>query len=77
MVTINDVGVPYDVDVLDRVTNQLFGCGLTLAAVLSRPHLDDEIAKRLRDVVEQLDATLVVIRGAAFDRYGVDQPVHR
>jgi hypothetical protein len=75
MVTIDDAGVRCDVDVFERVTNQLFGCGLTLAAVLSHPDLDDEIAKRLRDVVEEFDATLVVVRGAAFDRHRMDQPV--
>jgi hypothetical protein len=45
-----------------RVINQLFGAGLTLAAVLSLPRLDGEVAGRAHSVVAQLDAAIVEIR---------------
>ena len=53
-------------DARDRLINHLFGSGLTLAAVLSMQRIDGEVAVRLRDVVERLDAAIDEIRHLAF-----------
>jgi len=48
-----------------RLINQLFGSGLTLAAVLSLPRLDREVGERVRSVVEQLDAAIAEVHHLA------------
>ena len=53
-------------DVATQVTNRIFGCGLTLAAIMGRPDLSDEVTRRLVDVIEELDTTIVAIRRAVF-----------
>ena len=54
-------------DAHDRAINDIFGCGLALASVLSRPDIDEEIARRLFDVLERLDTAVSALRGAAFE----------
>jgi hypothetical protein len=76
MVTVGEARVARDADVSDRVMNHIFGCGLTLAAVMSRAHLDHEVAERLGDVIDELDAALAAIRRAAFDRNRVEPAGH-
>lgn len=49
----------------DRLVNHLFTSGLTLAAVLNLHRLDREVASRVHDVVEQLDAAIREIRHLA------------
>lgn len=49
----------------DRVINHIFGSGLTLAGILSRHRLDDEVAERLRGVIAELDAAVGHVRSAA------------
>jgi hypothetical protein len=64
-------------DPRDRLINHLFGSGLTLAAVLSLQRVDDDVAERLRDVIEHLDAAIDEIRRLAFADVvadGVAQP---
>ncbi len=55
-------------DVHDQVINQIFGSGLTLAAILSAQRVDNETAGRLHEVIERLDAAVRDLRGAAIAR---------
>lgn len=55
-------------DVCDRVVNHLFGSGLTLASILSRQRVGDEVADQLRDVIEGLDAALHELQSGALAR---------
>ncbi len=55
-------------DVCDRVVNHLFGSGLTLASILSRQQVSDEVAGQLRDVIEGLDAALHELQSGALAR---------
>ena len=59
-----NVGDERDVD--DQVINHIFGCGMTIAAILGRPDTSDEVAKRLLDVIEELDLAVSAIRRASF-----------
>jgi PAS domain S-box-containing protein len=56
----------------DRVIGHLFASGLTLASVLGTHQLDDGIAARLRDVIDELDAAAQEIRKIVFARLGHD-----
>lgn len=55
-------------DVDDRVINRIFGCGMTIAAILGRPDISDEVSSRLLDVVDELDAAVATVRHAALAR---------
>jgi hypothetical protein len=55
-------------DVHDRVSNCIFGAGLTLASVLSLQRLDDEVAGRLHDAIDALDTAARELRSAALAR---------
>jgi signal transduction histidine kinase len=46
----------------DHVITQLFGSGLTVASLLSGDGLDDGIARRLREVLDQLDSAIHELR---------------
>lgn len=50
----------------DRAINHIFGCGLIVAGVLGRPDVSEEVARRLEDVIDKLDAAVAAIRDAAF-----------
>jgi hypothetical protein len=52
-------------DVHDRVINQIFRSGLMLAGILSFQRVDDEVADRLRDVMDALDTAVRELRTAA------------
>ena len=54
-------------DVNQRVINRVFGVGLTLAGALSLGRLDTEVADRLRDAIDQLDAVVRELQHAALD----------
>ncbi len=58
-------------ELADRVVSRLFGCGLTLANVLST-ELDDAVDERLRNVVESLDAAIREIRSTVFNLLGTE-----
>ncbi len=53
-------------DVGDRVVNHIFGCGLTLAALVGRPDVNAEVAEQLCGVIEGLDQAVSAMRRAAF-----------
>jgi PAS domain S-box-containing protein len=57
-------------DLHDRVIGHLFGSALTLASVLGRNQLDDGIAQRLHDVIDELDTAVREIRNTVFARLG-------
>jgi hypothetical protein len=50
----------------DGAINRIFGCGLTLAAMVGRPDLNDDLAQLLGDVIEELDMAVNAVRHAAF-----------
>lgn len=52
-------------DAHDRVTNHIFGSGLTLASIVSSQRVDADIAQRLLDVIDELDRAVGEIRSAA------------
>jgi hypothetical protein len=54
------------------VIAQLFGTGLTVASVLSGDGLDDGIALRLREVLNQLDNGAHELRRIVFTQPGFD-----
>jgi len=58
----------------DRVINHIFGCGLTIAAILGRPEIGDEVTRRLLGVIDELDMAVTAIRHAAFAALVVDRP---
>ncbi len=60
-------------DVGDQVINHIFGCGLTLAAIVGRPDVNDDVARRLQDVIDGLDMAVSAIRRAAFTALIADQ----
>jgi hypothetical protein len=53
------------VDVGDHVINHIFGCGMTLAGIVARPDIDDEVAERLLNVIDGLDMAVSAMRHAA------------
>ena len=53
-------------DMGDHVINHIFGCGLTLVGLVGRPDVTDEVARRLQDVIDELDMAVSAIRRAAF-----------
>jgi len=55
-------------EVDDQVINRIFGCGMTIAAILGRRGISDEVTDRLLDVLDELDAAVATIRHAAFAR---------
>ena len=55
-------------DLNDRVINHLFGCGLTVASILGRNHLDDHIAAQLHRLIDDLDTAVKHIRDTVFAR---------
>jgi PAS domain S-box-containing protein len=57
-------------DLNDRVINHLFGCGLTIASVISQSQLDDHIVAQLYGVVDELDSAVKQIRDTVFARLG-------
>ena len=50
----------------DQVITQLFGSGLTVASVLSDGSLDERLARRLHDVLDQLDGAIHDLRQLMF-----------
>ncbi len=59
----------------DRVINHLFGCGLTLASIIGRNHLDDHIVAQLHNLIDDLDNAVKHIRDTVFARLE-SQPDH-
>jgi hypothetical protein len=57
----------------DRAINHVFECGLTLAGVLGRPDVSEEVARRLEGVIDELDMAVTAIRHAAFAALLVDR----
>ena len=57
----------------DGAINHLFGCGLTLAAILGRPDVNDDLARQLGDVIEELDMAVHAMRQAAFTELVADR----
>ncbi len=53
-------------EVHDRVINHVFGCGLTLAGIVGRPDVNDEVAGLLQGVTDELDLAVGALRHAAF-----------
>ena len=49
----------------DRAINHIFGSGLTLAAILSDPRIDRDVADRLGRAIDDLDRAVGAIRAAA------------
>ena len=62
MRVVPDTGAGFDEHSHDQVITQLFGTGLTVAAVLGGDALDDGIARRLREVLDQLDNAIHELR---------------
>lgn len=59
----------------DRVIGHLYGCGLTLTSVLGRNQLDDGVAERLHNVIDELDTTIREISNAAYARHFHDSDI--
>ncbi len=59
---VTNTGEDFDEHSHDQVIAQLFGSGLTVASVLSGDGLDDGIARRFRDVLDQLDGAIHELR---------------
>ncbi len=59
-------------DLDDAVIGHLFGSALTLASVLGRDELDDAVAQRLHDVIDELDTAIRQIRNTVLGRSGED-----
>ena len=57
-------------DLHDAVIGHLFGSALTLASVLGRDELDDAVADRLHDVIDELDTAIRQIRNTVFGHGG-------
>lgn len=57
-------------DLNDRVIGHIFGSALTLASVVGRNDLDDKIAERLHEVIDELDEAVREIRSTVFARLG-------
>jgi hypothetical protein len=60
-------------EVHDRVTNHIFGASLTLASVISGERVDDDIAQRLVDAIDTLDAAVRDLRILALARAIADR----
>jgi hypothetical protein len=60
----------------DAAINHVFRCGLRLAAVVRRPDVNDEVAQRLGDAIEDLDLAVSVLRRAAFTALVADRDRH-
>ena len=60
-------------DAHDRVMNHLFGSGLTLASLVSYPDVDRHTARRLLDVIDELDAAVGELRMLALARAVADR----
>jgi|GEM_PF-5445192 len=63
-----------------RAINQVFGCGLTLSAIVGLPEVNDELARRLGGAIEELDVAVDAIRHAALvahDDRLVERPPQR
>ncbi len=65
-----------DADISDRVITHIFGCGLTLAGIMGRADIGDDVARRLQDVIEELDTALNTIRHAALAALVADRDQH-
>ncbi len=50
------------IGVHDRVINNIFGSGMTLAAILNLDRVDHDVADRLRDVIAALDTAVAELR---------------
>jgi hypothetical protein len=59
-------------ETLDRAADHLVACGLALAGMLRVEDLDDEVAGKLRLVIEQLDTALRDLRSATVTRTALD-----
>ncbi len=57
----------------DRVTNHIFGAGLTLASIVSSERVADDIKRRLLDAIDELDAALCQVRTATLSRMVADR----
>ena len=64
---VHDRSEDIDVAWLDRVINHIFASGLTLACVLSRLHVNDEIAEHSAYVIDELDSAVRELRSDAFN----------
>jgi hypothetical protein len=64
---VHDRSEDIDVAWLDRVINHIFASGLSLASVLSRLQVDDDIAEHLACVIDELDSAVRELRSDAFD----------
>jgi hypothetical protein len=60
----------------DAAINHVFRCGLTLAAIVRHPDVNDEVAHRLGDAIEDLDLAVSDIRRAAFTALVADHDRH-
>ncbi len=60
-------------DVHGRAINQIFGSGLTLASLVSYPGVDQHVAQRLCDVIDELDAAVRALRSDALDCAAADR----
>ncbi len=60
----------------DCAINHIFGCGLTLAGILGRPDVSHEVARRLHDVIDELDTVVTTIQRSAFTALAADREPH-
>jgi hypothetical protein len=60
----------------DGAINHVFRCGLTLAAMMRRPDVTDEVAHRLGEAIDELDLAVSGIRRAAFTAFVADDDRH-
>ena len=65
------------VDLGDHVINHIFGCGMTIAGMIGHPDLNDDLTKRLLDVIDELDMAVTAIRHAAFATFIADREACR
>lgn len=56
-----------------RALNHIFGCGLTLAGTLGRPYVDDEVVRRIYDVIEEINLASAAIRCSRFTTFVADR----
>ena len=65
---VNDENERIATNLNDRVTRHLYASGLTLTGILARNQLDDDLATRLREVIDELDTAIKDIRNTVFAR---------